>query len=266
MASTGELAMLLPPSEGKARGGEGSWDPASGVFAELGPDRSRVADELASVLMAGDYDPGRLFGVKGPTLAHAIEADMHLRGSPVLPAHDRYTGVVYDHLDWHGLSPRGRERGEDAIVVFSGLLGVSGICDPVPDYRLKMSVSLGGLGNVARWWRDRLSPVLNARLDGRFVIDGLPGEHSRAWAPRPETYAAWVQLRFERDRGGRRRVVGHDAKAAKGSLMRQLLESRESPEKALLDVDAEGYLFDWTSSVLEPEPGQPATYVYVRPE
>ncbi|HEC08168.1 MAG TPA: peroxide stress protein YaaA [Acidimicrobiales bacterium] len=266
MESTEELAMLLPPSEGKARGGEGSWDPASGTFSELGPDRRRVADELASVLMAGDYDPGRLFGVGGPTLAHAIETDMHLIGSPVMAAHDRYTGVVYDHLDWHGLSVGARERGTRSIYVFSGLLGVSGISDPVPDYRLKMSVTLGGLGNVARWWRDRMSPALNDRLEGRFVIDGLPGEHARAWSPEPERYRAWVQLRFERESGGRRRVVGHDAKAAKGSLMAQLLESDGPPEKALLDVDAEGYLFDWTSSVLEPEPGRPAVYVYVRPE
>ncbi len=266
MDSTGELAMLLPPSEGKAKGGEGSWDPASGVFAELGPERRRVAEELSSVLMAGDYDPGRLFGVGGPTLAHAIESNMHLVGSPVMAAYDRYTGVVYDHLDWPGLSDPARARAADSMFVFSGLLGVSGICDPVPDYRLKMSVTLGSLGNVARWWRDRMSPVLNDRLEGRLVIDGLPGEHARAWSPEPDRYRAWIQLRFERDRGGERRVVGHDAKAAKGSLMRQVLESADPPEKALLDVDAEGYLFDWTSSVLEPEPGRPGIYVYVRPE
>ncbi|MFA9565787.1 MAG: ATP-binding cassette domain-containing protein, partial [Acidimicrobiales bacterium] len=67
------LAILLPPSEGKAPDGTGArWDPASGRFSSrLGPERAAVADALAAA--AGGST--KLLGVKpGPGLERAQQA------------------------------------------------------------------------------------------------------------------------------------------------------------------------------------------------
>ena len=220
------LAILLPPSEGKAPGGDlPGWDPGSGRFgAALERPRRRVARAL-KLAKGGDE---KLLGVGGETLTRAQVANRRLVGAPVLPASERFTGVVWDHLDLATLAPPARTRAADAVVVVSALCGLVALDDPVPDHRLKLSVSLGALGRVATFWRPAISAALNDHLEGRLVIDLLPTEHAAAWNPDLQRY----DLRRVRliDRDGR--SAGHFAKAAKGRLARALVEA-DDPEQVL---------------------------------
>ncbi|MEZ5250689.1 MAG: peroxide stress protein YaaA [Ilumatobacteraceae bacterium] len=149
------VALLLPPSEGKAPGGRGRWDPASGAarWRLLAERRERVARALAA---AGGGDE-RLLGVGGGHLARAQSSNSSLLGAPVRRAGERYTGVVWDHLALASLDDDARRRAHRSIVVVSALLGVVGVDDPVPDYRLKMGASLSPLGRMATWWRPAVS-------------------------------------------------------------------------------------------------------------
>jgi cytoplasmic iron level regulating protein YaaA (DUF328/UPF0246 family) len=220
------LAILLPPSEGKAPGGSGpGWEPGSGRFgAELAARRTTIAQGLARV---GGGD-ARVLGARGETLARAQAANRALIGSPCLPAGVRFTGVVWDHLDLASLRRRARVRAADAIVVVSALAGLVAIDDPLPDHRLKLSASLPGLGRLAAYWRDDLTSVLDDHLDGHLVIDLLPREHVAAWTPDPDRYdLRRVELRTRDGKPG-----GHFAKAAKGRLARALIEAR-SPAATL---------------------------------
>jgi cytoplasmic iron level regulating protein YaaA (DUF328/UPF0246 family) len=176
---------------------------------------------VAAALAAADGGDQRLLGVGGPTLERARAVNRVLVGAPCLPAGRRFTGVVWDHLDLPSLAVGPRRRAAGAVVVVSAVAGLVGPGDPLPDHRLKLSVSLPPLGGLARFWREPLSAALNDHLAGRLVIDLLPTEHAAAWRPDPARYdhrrVALV------DGGGR--VVGHDAKAAKGRLARALLEA-----------------------------------------
>jgi len=236
------FALLLPPSEGKAPGGDGAgWDPASGTFgARLERPRRRVARALRQA-KGGDQ---KLLGVGGASLERSIAANRALVGAPCLPAWQRYTGVVWDHLDLAGLAvadPAARQRASDAIVVVSALHGLVGIDDPMPDHRLKLSVGLGALGGLAAFWRRPLSTVLNEHLAGRLVVDLLPGEHAGAWVAAPGRY----DLRRVRLVSADGRTAGHNAKAAKGLLARALLEA-DDPERALATWWHDEYRMDIT--------------------
>lgn len=222
------LAILLPPSEGKAPGGSGVWRAGSGRFGrQLGAPRREVVASLAAV-KGGD---ARLLGVSGSHLERARAINRTLEGAPTMAAHERYTGVVWDHLSVGTLSARARTRAIESVVVLSGLLGLVGLEDRIPDYKLKMGASLPGLGKLSTWWRPHLSPVLDAWLDDdRIIIDLLPKEHRAAWSPEASFGERHISVDFVSPTG---RSVGHDAKAAKGLLARHLLESKESPEKAL---------------------------------
>lgn len=222
------LAILLPPSEGKALGGTGAWRAGSGRFGrQLGPSRREIVASLAAV-NGGD---ARLLGVSGSHLERARTVNRDIEGAPTRPAHERYTGVVWDHLSVGTLSDRARARAVESVVVFSGLLGLVALEDRIPDYKLKMGASLPGLGKISAWWRSRLPPVLDAWLDdGRIIIDLLPQEHRAAWAPEKSFGERHIAVDFVNPIG---RTVGHDAKAAKGLLARHLLESKDSPERAL---------------------------------
>lgn len=222
----GRLALLLPPSEGKAAGGDGpGWSPSDGRFgAALADARRTVVAQLAAV---GGGD-ARLLGVGGATLERARAANGQLVGAPTLAAWRRFTGVVWDHLDLTSADVGTRRRAMSSVVVVSALTGLSALDDPLPDFRLKLSVRLGDLGPLARWWKPQLTPVLEAHLRGRLVIDLLPGEHAAAWAPDPD--ASSYRLRRVQLVTAEGRVAGHTAKAAKGRLARALLEAADPDE------------------------------------
>jgi uncharacterized protein len=222
--SAARLAVLLPPSEGKAAGGSrAKWSPHSGAFGEsLGPARQAIADALAAV---GGGDE-KLLGVGGKHLDSAQAANRSLVGARTLPAWQRYTGVVAGHFDVGSLDDGSRRQALKSTVVLSGLMGAVRYDDPVPEYRLKMGASLAPLGKVARWWRPQVSPVLNEWLAKRFVVDVLPKEHLDAFDADGHMY----RVTFVDGAG---RSVGHDAKAAKGLLVRHLFASGEKPRDAL---------------------------------
>lgn len=214
------FVILLPPSEGKAEGGRArtKWKPASGAF---GPALGAQRGEVATALARQGGGTAALLGVGGKHLERAQEANRGVVGSPTLPAAERYTGVVWDHLDLAGMTAGQRDRALPRIIVPSGLLGATLADDPVPDYRLKMGARLTGFGGtMAKWWREAVSDAVNHYAAGCVVIDLLPAEHRGAYASDPSLVAEHVIVDLVTPIG---KAGGHDAKAAKGRLARHLL-------------------------------------------
>ena len=160
-----------------------------------------------------------LLGVKGAHLERARRTNTSLLGAPTLPAWQRYTGVVWDHLDLASLTATEQKRAVSSIAIVSGLLGLAMANDPVPDYRLKMGARLPTLGALASWWRPEVTEALAKVAQRRMVIDLLPQEHRGAidWTQLPGV----IRLELVSKRGGA--VGGHNAKAAKGLLARHVL-------------------------------------------
>lgn len=217
--------ILIPPSEGKAPGGDGrAWAPGA------------MADPV-------------LDGARRTVLRAATSAGAVARRAPTRPAMERYTGVLYQELAWATLPAVARRRGDDQVRIVSGLWGLVAPADPIPAYRLKMSARLDGLGRLSGWWRPRLLPVLAARTEGAVVWDLLPQEHEAAmdWPScRP---ARRVTVRFVDDRD---RTVSHWNKLLKGSLVRWLLTARPAGPEDLAGFDHPlGYRFDPSASTSE---------------
>jgi cytoplasmic iron level regulating protein YaaA (DUF328/UPF0246 family) len=203
--------LLLPPSEGKASGGNrrrSTWTPDAGSFgSSLADRRSEVVAALAEVQGGSE----KLLGVRGDHLLRAQSANSSLIGAPTLPAWQRYTGVVWDHLEPASLPVEARRR----ILVVSGLLGLVRGDDPVPDYRLKMGASLQPLGKLSTWWRPAVSTELARISRRRVVVDLLANEHRSAVEG-----VSVIAVSLVDPSGG---SGGHFAKAAKGELARAIL-------------------------------------------
>ena len=211
------MLVLLPPSEGKALGGDGPpLDLSALSFPALTPARERVLHALET---AARRDPTGLRTALGLSERQAaeVEQDVVLRTSPTLPALRRYTGVVYDTLDAASLRGAAKRRADASLVVASALFGLLRPRDPVPAYRLSGSTVLPGLGGLAPVWR----PVLEAELAGArgLVVDLRSGAYaSLARVP------GSVQVRVLREADGGRTVVSHDNKWTKGRLARALCQ------------------------------------------
>jgi cytoplasmic iron level regulating protein YaaA (DUF328/UPF0246 family) len=205
------MLVLLPPSETKAPGGSARRGPLrldSLSFPTLNTVRARLLDAL--VALAADAPLARralkLTGQQDAELA----VNAALWSLPTMPALHRYTGVLYDALDYRSLPADARRRANGRLVVVSALFGALRPTDPIPAYRLSGGVSLPGIGPLRQVWPRVLAPVLR---DAGFVVD-LRSAAYLALAPVPGAVTV--------------RVVGvasHFNKAHKGRLARALVST-----------------------------------------
>lgn len=226
------MLILLPPSEGKSGPKRGRpLDLASLSFAELNPARSQVIDALAE--LSSGPDALERLGV-GASLADEVRANAELASVPTARADAVYTGVLFDALSPATLSATGRRRAAASIVIFSALFGALRPGDRIPPYRLNGTAHLGGLGTPTSFWRGRLDAVLPA---DRLVIDCRSSTYAPMWTP-----DAALAVRVFRQQEGRRTVVSHNAKHARGLVARALCEAPTVPRTA---QDAAGAVADW---------------------
>ena len=224
------MLVLLPPSESKApapaRGRPVDLDALS--FPGLTATRVAVLDALAAV--SGKPDALERLGV-GASLADEVEGNLRLRALPARPAHDVYTGVLYEALGWATLSPSARRRARGRLVVTSALWGAVRPHDRIPPYRLAMGADLGA-GALAALWR----PVLDAALasaagDRGLVVDCRSGPYAAAWTPSGDLAARTVAVRVLQEGHAGRTVVSHAAKHTRGEVARHLLETGADPAR-----------------------------------
>jgi cytoplasmic iron level regulating protein YaaA (DUF328/UPF0246 family) len=209
------VLVLLPPSEGKAAGGRGAPLRLDGLsFPALTPTRARLVEVLERLARTRPNQLRAALGVSERQLAE-VAADALLSVSPTLPALERYTGVVYDALDYASLRGSARRRANASLVVASALFGLVRPTDRIPAYRLAGQTVLPGLGGLAPIWRPVLEPELAAQSG--LVVD-LRSSSYAALARVPGA----VQVRVLRETAGRRVVVSHDNKWTKGRLARSL--------------------------------------------
>lgn len=231
-------AILIPPSEGKAIGGENEpWAAAPAARAHpLFESRRRVIAALDELARTGDSkSQSKCFGVRGDLLTRAVDANSSIETASTLPAIERYDGVLYQYLDAASLGRRARRELQARVRIASGLWGMLSPGEPVPDYRLKMSASLPRLGKLSTWWRSELTEYLWGELEsGATVWNLLPNEHAAAWAPPSRaTEVSVVFLSAGSD--GELRAVAHWNKALKGALVAHLTSNPELEPEGLLD-------------------------------
>ena len=202
------MIVLLPPSETKAEGGSGVYDPAVLGFPSLRGRRRTAAAALKRVPLADA--PGVL--KLGARNAHEARWNRELSTGPVLPAVERYTGVLYDGLGAGALPEAARRWLDEHVVIASALFGLLRVSDPIPLYRLSGSTALPGLPLKAHW-RDAVTAAIAAT--GEWVLDSR-SEAYVALGPAP---AGSAFLAVETAEG---RALNHFNKHAKGELVRAL--------------------------------------------
>lgn len=236
------MLVLLPPSEGKATGGDGPAVGRRPVLStpELAAPRAAL---LAALRRAARADrSGLAAGLRLPpsSAAAALTATTSAGSAPTLAALDRYTGVVYQALDVAGLSPSARRRAEATVVVASGLWGVVRGGDLVPDYRVPAAGTVPGHGGVTAHWRRPLALAMPRLVGDQPVLDLRSTDYRGMWRPpaglRDQVVA--VRVLAERPTGAVGQVSYH-AKWVKGLVVGHLVRSRRTyadPMAALADA------------------------------
>ncbi len=250
------MRILLPPSEAKHPGGRGrsltarrSGPDPDGTMPD-GPDPDGTpAEQLAGYRAEVFAALGRL--LDRPDAAAALLLPPSVAGSALttnrraatartMPAMRRYAGTVYQGLDVAGLSPAAERLARSALLIFSGLLGVSRGGDPVPDYRVPAKAVLPGIGVAGTFWRPRLAGLLPPLLDRGPVIDLRSTDYAAMWRPAAgsPTASRLIAVRvLSPTPGGRPAVVSYRSKLAKGRLAAALLERHSAGRRVTGPAD-----------------------------
>jgi cytoplasmic iron level regulating protein YaaA (DUF328/UPF0246 family) len=195
------MLILLPPSEAKN-------EPTTGKPLNL--DRLFAHNELKQVRQK------------------ALATSKKMLAAPARPAHEIYSGVLYQALDWGSLSATARGRGEKSLLIISALFGALRITDEIPIYKEKIKTSL---------WKSAVSEVLDA-LGEDVIVDCRSSTYAGVWTP-PNAHT--VAVRVFQIKAGKRSVITHMSKKYRGELTRALLQNSAAREPRDVYVIAKKY-------------------------
>ncbi|MCA9478024.1 MAG: YaaA family protein [Nanoarchaeota archaeon] len=215
---TDRVLILIPPSEGKTAGG--TYPP----LKTIPPLTKELLKELQE-----EKDQAKLLGVKGAALEQAINANRSVTSAKTLPAMKRYSGVVYQGIDYETL--KHKKRFDERVRIVSGLFGLVEPDQPIPDYKLKIEK----LQAAQRW-----KPLISEELKNHFIIDLLPLAHKKAIS-----YEKGKAIDFVREKNGKKVPAGHFGKFIKGRFVRWLIENDITDPKEFKKFKEEGFI--WTS-------------------
>jgi cytoplasmic iron level regulating protein YaaA (DUF328/UPF0246 family) len=168
------LLVLLPPSEGKTAPSEGA--PVD-LDALAFPGLTKTRERLLAVLSRLTLPRALKYLDISAGLAGEAERNLTLRSAPAAPAHEVYTGVLYEHLGLGSLPG-------DRVLIASALWGFVRPSDRIPAYRLSMGSTLPRIPSLPTLWRD---PLRRAVPDEGLIVDLRSGAYSAAWKPKKAT-------------------------------------------------------------------------------
>ncbi len=238
------MLLVLPPSETKRDGGAGSaLDLNALSFSGLTPQRRAAIAALRTLSRNLTLATGALS--LGPTQRFELTRNRELLTSPVLPALERYTGVLYDGLDAATLTLAQRAFAARHVAIGSALFGLLRADDPIPAYRLSHDSRLPGL-SLGRHWRGGVSAALDE--EAGLVLD-LRSEAYASLGRAPVRDGSLYLRVLSELPDGRRNALSHFNKKAKGEFTRAVLESG-------LDHPTASSLLEWAASMgIRLEPG-----------
>lgn len=208
------MRIVLPPSETKTPGGQSgsTLDWAALALPRLTATRQAIASDLA-VLCRDEQAAAKALGL-GPKSLSDIADNLQLESSPVMPAIERYTGVLFDALDYGSLGTEVAARADQTVWLFSALFGPLRATDLIPRYRLSFDSKVPGVPLKNRWL-----PHTDDIWAGEFSVD-LRSEGYRALAPLPAGAGVFVKVVKSVEGAA---AVGHANKGTKGRFVRQMV-------------------------------------------
>lgn len=174
------MLILLPPSETKRPGGVGiSIDKAAIIWAALDPTRDQLIRSL-SQLCLDQAAAVEALGL-GAKSAQEIELNLNLMTSPTMPALQRYSGVLYQALDYSSLSAAALKRANERLFIQSALFGLLPAMEQIPNYRFSAAAKLPGINLRSVWqqaheavWPRMIGDILDLRSKDYQDLNPIP--------------------------------------------------------------------------------------------
>jgi len=223
------MKILIPPSEGKAK----IKKPQDILFQDTKFRYEKHVNQVVRLLNLIDNEDLRsIYGTSQEKSERFHRQNEDIFNSRCDYAIKRYTGVVYEHLDWNSLNDAGKQYMEKHVYIFSGLFGMTTPLTLIPDYKLKMNVL-----SLQHHW----SPIITEALSQEDVIfDLLPQVYRKAYTPGKNV----IPVEFKVEKAGKKTAAGHFGKAVKGKFIKYLADNQVIDIKDFGGFEYDG--FHWS--------------------
>ena len=204
------MKYLIPPSEGKSKvkSSEVKFRDTNFVFEQ-------TVQNIVDLLEAIDgEDLTSIYGTSEEKSLAFHRQNQDIFNSTCAHAIERYTGVVYKHLDWESYTDEEKSFMDSHFYIFSGLFGMVQPLTLIPNYKLKMNVL-----SLDFVWREILT---NELKNEDLVIDLLPQVHRKAYIPGENV----KKIDFFVINKGKKTSAGHFGKAVKGKLIKFIVNNK----------------------------------------
>ena len=229
------MKFLIPPSEGKSK--VISQDV---IFADTNFKFEHHVNQVVRLLsLIEDENLSSVYGTSEEKAMIFHRQNQDIFNSKCAYAIERYTGVVYEHLNWNGLNKKAQNFLDNHIYIFSGLFGMVSPKTLIPDYKLKMNVL-----SLQHHWRPILTETLN---EEEFVIDLLPQVHRKAYTPSDKVF----KVDFSVIKKGKKSAAGHFGKSVKGQFIKYLAENNIQSIDAFSGFKYDGFEWDGSQFIKE---------------
>jgi len=185
------------------------------------------------------------------------------KGNSNFPAAFGFTGQAYVGLEFHTLSKKEQERGQEKLRILSGLYGLLKPFDLIQPYRLEMGTSLpisAKAKNLYQFWGDKIRKQLEAEMDemkNPFLVNVASAEYFKA-AQLPKFKYPVITCHFkDKAKNGDYKVNMTYAKQARGAMVRFVLKENIQKINDLKAFDTDGYYFS-------PQQSNASEFVYLR--
>jgi cytoplasmic iron level regulating protein YaaA (DUF328/UPF0246 family) len=210
------VRILLPPSETKLKGGAPHPGRFALSFPVQDPSRYDILVPLEGLSRDDPAEAARILKL-GPKSLDEL-ANNRFTDAPVMPAIDRYTGVLYSATGVDTWTPKQRDWAATHVYIHSALFGIISSADPIPAYRLSYDTRL--LGRPLKdFWLDSLAHAITEMAAGDWVLDARSSGY-RDLAPVPAGVTSFY-LEVVSANGGK--ALNHFNKVHKGELVAALV-------------------------------------------
>ena len=220
------MKILIPPSEGKAK----IQKPQEVLFQDTNFVFEKHVKQVVRLLnLIDNEDLKSIYGTSQEKAERFHRQNEDIFNSRCEYAINRYTGVVYEHLNWNSLTDKGQKYLADHVYIFSGLFGMTKPLTLIPDYKLKMNVL-----SLQHHW----SPVISEVLDTEDVIfDLLPQVYRKAYKPGDNV----IPIEFKVEKSGKKTAAGQFGKAVKGKFIKYLADNQITDIKDFSGFEYDGF-------------------------
>jgi len=222
------MKYLIPPSEGKSKikSGKIKFKNTDFIFS------SHVEQIVTLLELIDEEDLTSIYGTSEEKSLAFHRQNEDIFNSQCAHAIERYTGIVYQNLDWESFSSSDKDFMDNHFYIFSGLFGMVTPRTLIPEYKLKMNVL-----SLHHHWKDVIS---NALKDEDLIIDLLPQVHRKAYKPGKNV----KKIDFFVIKKGKKSSAGHFGKAVKGQLVKYIVQNQITTTDDFSGFSFDGFKWD----------------------